>query len=147
MNKHSMKVCWLYLIWSTKDRFPYFSDIERARKVIEIFKDICIQNEIYYKIGYVNSEHVHLLVDLPVKLSIEKMMQFLKGTSSHTINEKGIFTARFSWAKRYAAFSVSNSQVSNIIQYIMNQKEHHKRVSFKEEWELYMKKYDVIKSP
>ncbi|RLC54947.1 MAG: IS200/IS605 family transposase [Candidatus Cloacimonadota bacterium] len=147
MNKHSMKVCWLHLIWSTKDRFPYFSDIERARKVIEIFKDICIQNEIYYKIGYVNSEHVHLLVDLPVKLSIEKMMQFLKGTSSHTINEKGIFTARFSWAKRYAAFSVSNSQVSNIIQYIMNQKEHHKRVSFKEEWEQYMKKYDVIKSP
>ena len=142
-----MKICWLHLIWSTKERYPYFEDSDKAKKTINILKDICKQNEIYYKIGYVNPEHVHLLVDLPVKLSIEKMMQFLKGTSSHTINENEFFKARFSWAKRYAAFSVSNSQVSNIIQYIMNQKEHHKRVSFKEEWEQYMKKYDVIKSP
>ena len=144
MNKHSMKVCWLHLIWSTKERFPYFSDTDKARKVISIFKDICVQHEIYYKIGYVNPEHVHLLVDLPVSLSIEKMMQFLKGTSSHTINEKGIFTARFSWAKRYAAFSVSNNQINNIIQYINNQDEHHKRVSFMDEGEQYMSKFNVI---
>lgn len=147
MNKHSMKVCWLHLIWSTKERFPYFSDIEKARKVIEIFKDICIQNEIYYKIGYVNPEHVHLLVDLPVKLSIDKMMQFLKGTSSHMINENEIFKTRFSWAKRYAAFSVSNGQKNNIIRYIKNQKAHHEKVSFNEEWEQYMRKYDLMKSP
>jgi putative transposase len=147
MSKKSMKVCWLHLIWSTKNRYPFFKDPDKAREVIKIFKDICTQNEVYYKTGYVNSEHVHLLIDLPVKLSIEKLLQFLKGTSSHTINDIDFFKAKFSWAKRYAAFSVSNSQINTIIQYINNQKEHHKKKSFLDEWQQYVEKYDLIKSP
>jgi putative transposase len=147
MNKHSMKICWLHLIWSTKERFPYFSDTSKAQEVISILKEICADHEIYYKTGYINPEHVHLLVDLPVGLSIEKLMQFLKGTSSHKINEEEMFKVRFSWAKRYAAFSVSNGQIQNVIQYINNQKEHHNRASFTAEWEQYMKRYDLTQSP
>ena len=79
MPKHSMKVCWLHLIWSTKERYPYFVDSDITKKVIVILKDICKQHEIYYKTGYINPEHVHLLVDLPVNLSIEKLLQYLKG--------------------------------------------------------------------
>lgn len=147
MPKHSMKVCWLHLIWSTKERYPYFVDADISKKVIVILRDICAQHKIYYKTGYINPEHVHLLVDLPVNLSIEKFLQYLKGISSHTINEIGLFKTRFSWSKRYAAFSVSNSKINSIIQYINTQKEHHKKMTFLDEWEHYMKKYDLVGSP
>jgi len=147
MPKHSMKVCWLHLIWSTKERYPYFENTDIIKKVIVILKDICTQHEIYYKTGYINPEHVHLLVDLPVNLSIEKLLQYLKGISSHSINEVGLFNTRFSWSKRYAAFSVSNSEINSIIKYINNQKEHHKKVTFLDEWEHYIEKYDLLRSP
>ena len=141
MPKHSMKICWLHLVWSTKDRFPFFQNKQKAVQVLDIIKDVCSKNNIYFKIGFVNPEHIHLLVDLPINMTIETMMQLQKGSSSHDINGSGMFKAKFAWARGYGAFSVSENQLAAIIKYIKNQEEHHKKMSFAREWELFQKKY------
>lgn len=88
-----------------------------------------------------NSEHIHLLVNLPVDITIKKLIQLLKGTSSHDINQADMFKAKFAWARGYGAFSVSENQLDTAIKYIKNQEEHHKIMSFAREWELFQKKY------
>ena len=141
MPKHSMKICWLHLVWSTKERFPFFQNKQKAIQVLDTLKDICSKNHVYFKIGFVNPEHIHLLVDLPVNMTIETMMQLLKGTSSHEINEADMFKAKFVWARGYGDFSVSENQLDTVLKYIKNQEEHHKKMSFAREWELFQQKY------
>ena len=141
MPEHSMKICWLHLVWSTKARFPYFQDEKKAIGCLDILKEICTVKKIYFKVGYVNPEHVHILVDLPVDMTIDTMLQNIKGVSSHEINSRDMFKAKFSWARGYGAFSVSEGNVNTVIRYIQNQKKHHQKMSFREEWELFEKKY------
>ena len=93
------------------------------------------------KINFVNADHVHALVDLPTNLSVEDCIKQLKGGSSFYINKERITKIKFSWGKGYGAFSVSASQLKNVIEYIRNQEEHHKIKSFTEEYELFMKMY------
>ncbi len=67
-------------------------------------------------------------------------MKNVKGESSHWINQNGFFKTHFFWQIGYGAFSVSESQVKKVKRYIKNQAEHHKSISFKDEWELLLKK-------
>ncbi|MBS3740683.1 MAG: IS200/IS605 family transposase [Candidatus Cloacimonetes bacterium] len=146
MSKTSMKICWLHLIWTTKNRYPYFQEKRVIKQIYQIFKQICLKNDIYYKACFINPEHVHLLVDLPVNLTIQRMVQFLKGISSYTINQKSLFKTRFCWAKRYACFSVSRREKLKVVKYINNQREHHKKESFTEEWKRYASRIKVVES-
>jgi len=85
------------------------------------------------KINYVNADHVHALVDLPTSLSIEKLIQLLKGSSSHWVNSNNLITGKFAWGRGYGAFSVSESNVDQVARYIAQQEEHHRVRSFAEE--------------
>jgi putative transposase len=88
---------------------------------------------IYMKINYVNADHVHALVDLPTAFSIEKLMQLLKGSSSHWINSNNIIIGKFAWGRGYGAFSVSESNVTQVAAYLAQQEEHHRVRTFAEE--------------
>jgi len=142
MPSHSMKICWLHLVWCTKNRFPYFQEEEKARECLHILKEICRDKEIYFQAGYVNAEHVHMLIDLPLAMSIKEVVQNLKGISSHHINSSDMFTVKFSWARGYGAFSVSESKLKIVNEYILKQKAHHQKFSFNREWEKLQKKYE-----
>ena len=96
------------------------------------------------KVNYVNPEHVHSLIDLPSNHTVEDCLKLLKGASSHFINQDNIIEGRFSWGRGYAAFSVSESQADKVVQYIKNQKEHHKVKSFSEEYGEFLKKYNLM---
>jgi len=85
------------------------------------------------KLNYVNADHVHTLVDLPTALSIEELVQLLKGSSSHWINSNEIAAGKFAWGRGYGAFSVSESKVQSVSAYIAGQAEHHRLRSFAEE--------------
>lgn len=85
------------------------------------------------KINYVNADHVHTLIDLPTALSIEKLVQLLKGGSSHWINSNEIITGKFAWGRGYGAFSVSESNLNQVAAYIARQEEHHRVRTFAEE--------------
>lgn len=95
-------------------------------------------------INYVNAEHVHALIDLPTKYSIEETIKLFKGASSHWINQNRIVPARFSWGRGYGAFSVSHSNVNEVAKYIANQEEHHLRKTFAEEYEKFVRVYGFI---
>ena len=139
MPVHSLKLCWVHVIWGTKNRFGFFSSTKLKMKCLEIIKEVCSENNIYLKTCYINPEHVHFLVDLSTDISISRMMQLIKGISSRRLNEE--IQGKFEWARGYAAFSVSAGNVDGIVKYINSQREHHRKMSFKEEWEKYIGHY------
>ena len=98
---------------------------------------------IYMKINYFNADHTHALIDLPTNLSIEQVIQLLKGSSSHWINQKRLLKGRFAWGRGYGAFSVSHSDVSKVANYIARQEEHHRRRSFAEEYAIFVQRYGL----
>ncbi len=72
-------------------------------------------------------DHIHILFGMRPIQSLSELMQDIKGDSSKWINEKGFLKSRFSWQEGYGAFSYSKSQVINVINYIKNQEEHHRK--------------------
>jgi REP element-mobilizing transposase RayT len=95
------------------------------------------------KINYVNHDHVHVLIDLPTHHSIEEAVKLLKGNSSYWINQKRIVDGKFSWGRGYGAFSVSQSMVSEVAQYIAEQEEHHHEMTFMDEYRIFMERHEL----
>jgi REP element-mobilizing transposase RayT len=93
------------------------------------------------KVNYVNSDHVHAVIDLPTNMTIEDVARLLKGELSSWINNNIDF--KFNWATGYAAFSVSESKLDKVIKYILDQEEHHKNKSFAEEYDEFLRAYNV----
>ena len=89
------------------------------------------------------SDHLHMFVGLHTTQSIADLMEQVKGDSSEFINKRAFTTKKFNWQVGYGAFSHSHSQVDTVIKYILNQKEHHKKVSFKDEYVKMLKDYKV----
>jgi putative transposase len=82
--------------------------------------------------GY--SDHVHILFELNPSMSVSKAMQEIKANSSKWINDQKFFKKKFHWQNGYGAFSYSRSQRDRVIKYIHNQKRHHERNSFRNEY-------------
>jgi REP element-mobilizing transposase RayT len=89
------------------------------------------------------SDHLHLLVGLHPKQSISEMMRLVKGDSSEFINKEGLTKRKFQWQEGYGAFSNSRSQIDSVIKYILNQKEHHRKKTFREEYIGMLKDYNI----
>jgi REP element-mobilizing transposase RayT len=105
--------------------------------------DYALRKNIYMKINYFNADHTHALIDLPTGLSIEDVVKLFKGSTSHWINEQHLVNGRFGWGRGYGAFSVSHSDVGRVARYIANQETHHRKRSFAEEYELFVKRYGL----
>jgi putative transposase len=123
----------IHMIWSTKQRkrlihpqwserlHAYFASIARAKKA---------------KLIKVNSEpdHVHLYVSMPSTLSIADLINACKSNSTRWIRQTFPNRKWFSWQEGYGAFSVSRSREQVVIEYIGNQREHHKKRDFQQEF-------------
>jgi len=88
-------------------------------------------------------DHLHLFVGFGTTMSIADFMEEVKSISSKFINEKGWINGRFEWQRGYGVFSYSRSQIDDVIKYIANQQEHHKKKAFKEEYLEFLKKFEV----
>ena len=142
MSTHSYSRCWLHLIWTTLDREAMLPKPAAARA--STFLDgYALEKGIYMKTNYFNPEHVHALIDLPTSKSIEEVMKLLKGSSSHWINEQHMLRGRFAWGRGYGAFSVSHSDVGRVAAYIAGQEKHHHKKTFREEFELFVRRYGL----
>jgi hypothetical protein len=75
--------------------------------------------------------------------SLSDLMQQVKGDSSKWINQKGFITGRFSWQEGYGGFSYGRSQIINVIDYIKDQKNHHRKKTFLEEYIEFLEKFEV----
>jgi len=88
-------------------------------------------------------DHIHVLLGMRPTQSVSDLIQIIKGNSSIWINEKRLIRGKFSWQEGYGAFSYSKSQVNNVISYIQNQEEHHKKRTFAEEYMEFLKLFKI----
>ena len=95
------------------------------------------------KINFVNVDHVHALMDLRTNLSIEELIQLLKGSSSHWVNANNILRGKFAWGRGYGAFSVSESNVKRVAEYIAGQEEHHRMRVFADELREFVERHGL----
>jgi putative transposase len=128
---------WLHFVWSTKERFPYLQDDIRA-KVFEHIRSNAREKGIFIDFinGYV--DHVHCLISLGSDQTIAGIMHSIKGESSFWMNKNSLTKARFAWQDEYFVASVANSEIDRVRNYIKNQEEHHKAVSFDQEFERFL---------
>ena len=91
--------------------------------------------------GY--TDHVHILCFLSKKIPLMKLLEEVKAHSSKWIKTKDVRLKKFYWQNGYGAFSVNPAEVDRVIAYIENQKEHHKKKTFQDEYRAFLKKYNV----
>ena len=112
----------------------------------ELYKYISgiIQNN-NHKLIIINGmpDHIHILIGMRPTQSISNLMKDVKQFSSKWINEKKFINSRFEWQEGYGAFSYSKSQLENVINYIENQEEHHRKKTFLEEYKETLDKFEV----
>lgn len=89
-------------------------------------------------------DHVHILFGLRPAQSLADLMQDVKGDSSKWINQKGFVKGKFAWQEGYGAFSYSKDSVPNVIAYIQNQEEHHRKKTFMEEYTGMLDEFEVL---
>ena len=88
-------------------------------------------------------DHLHILIGMRPHQSLSDLMQDIKGDSSTWINDHHLTKLKFKWQEGYAAFSYSHSHLKNVIAYIENQENHHRKISFMEEYLNFLKKFEV----
>lgn len=112
----------------------------------ELYKYIAgIINAHGHKVLAINGmpDHIHILIGMRPTQSISDLMQDIKANSSKWINKKQFLSHKFEWQEGYGAFSYSKSHVNDVIEYIKNQEEKHKRKSFNEEYIDFLKAFNI----
>ena len=94
------------------------------------------------KVGGIEN-HIHFCLDIPKNLTVSEAMKRLKGGSSNAINQSDLLSDRFGWQDGYAAFTVSTSGLSELIEYIANQRKHHRKRTFEEEYLALLERHRV----
>ena len=89
------------------------------------------------------SDHIHILIGMKPSCCLSDLVREIKKSSNEFINEKKFSKFKFQWQEGYGAFSYSHSALDNVIAYIQNQKEHHKKQSFKEEYKAFLTKFQI----
>ena len=139
---HSFNSCLMHCVFSTKERRPWLTPAILER-LWPYLGGIARENDMKaLAVGGV-ADHVHLLLSLPATLSVSKAMQLLKGNSSKWLRETfpELRTQGFAWQEGFGAFSIGISGVEDTIHYIQTQEEHHRKKSFREELEVFLKKH------
>ena len=93
------------------------------------------------------SDHIHCFVGLKPSLAISELVRDIKNNSSTFVNNKMWIKGKFRWQEGFGAFSYSHSEIGRVYNYILNQEEHHKRKTFKEEYLDLLDKYEIEHKP
>jgi putative transposase len=123
----------LHVIWATKNRSRIIN--EHLKPVLlNHIKENSISKGIYIDSMNCVEDHIHLLISLGVDQTVAKVVMLLKGESSFWVNKQKIIPFKFEWQDEYIALSVSESVVEKVRSYIATQEEHHKKKTFKDEF-------------
>ncbi len=88
-------------------------------------------------------DHIHAFFELKAENTISELARIIKANSSKWINDNHLVRGKFRWQEGYGAFSYSRSQRDDVIKYIINQEQHHKKVTFREEYLEFLNKFDI----
>ena len=133
---------YLHVVFSTKHRQPMITEAIES-ELHAYLGGICKKLDCQpIKVGGYN-DHIHILCMLSKKITLIKLMEELKSHSSKWIKTKGEDFKNFYWQDGYGAFSVNATEIDVVVSYIANQKEHHSKKTFQDEYKAFLKKYQV----
>ena len=139
---HTFTNLLFHIIFSTKDRVPHLDAALRPRLLAYMGG---IVRELDATAVCVNgpADHVHLLIAAPPKLAVSDLLRVLKTNSSRWVHAEFPRHAGFAWQTGYGAFSVSHSNADAVRHYILNQEEHHRTVTFQEEYIAFLTRHGI----
>lgn len=131
-----------HVIFSTKNRIGYIR-VESEQRVWAYVGGVARRHGMKaLQVGGVE-DHIHALIMAPPKVPPSQIAQFLKGDSSKWIHEQFPVWHGFGWQDGYGAFTVSKSNVPDVIRYIQSQREHHRRKTFQEAYLEFLHKHEI----
>ncbi len=136
--QNSMAKIWIHAVWSTRDRLPLLRGefkggmVSRIRLMLE--QSGCAVRAVNGTV-----DHVHSLFALDIERTLAEVMQTAKGESARWFNQQRYLQVEFAWQAGYSGFSVSPQMLRSVEIYIRRQEEHHKRMTFWEETERFVK--------
>jgi len=128
----------LHLIWATKNRAPLITK-ELKPMLLQHIKENSIKKAIFIDTINCVADHIHLLISLGTEQTIAKTIMLIKGESSFWVNKQQLVKERFEWQDEHIVLSVSYSATDKVRAYIVNQEVHHKKKTFSEEYEEFLK--------
>jgi len=129
-----------HFIFVTLNRLPIIQEKHRER-IEKYITGIVNNNDSKLYAIYVNPDHAHILLSKSPGISEETLAAIIADSSRRFINENKLCIGKFDWQNSAAAFSVSKSDLDRVCKYILNQPRHHRKVSFAEEYESFIKFY------
>jgi putative transposase len=139
---HSHICCLVHIVFSTAERRPLIRE-GMEKRLHAYLGGIARENGMAsLAVGGV-ADHVHVLLSLSRTASVSKAVQLLKAGSSKWVNENFTGMGRFSWQEGFGAFSIGVAQRDRTVAYIHAQPEHHKRVSFADEFRKFLESHGM----
>jgi REP element-mobilizing transposase RayT len=131
-----------HVVFSTKNREPWIEE-KFEQRIWAYLGGIARENNMNpLLIGGVE-DHVHMLLGLPPVLALSNAVKLIKGGSSKWIKETFPDLTRFGWQDGYAAFTASKSHLPDLVNYIRNQRPHHQRKTFAEEYRVLLDRHEI----
>jgi putative transposase len=135
-----------HFILTTLHRASLIPEQHRVR-VEKYITGVVNNNDSHLYAIYVNPDHVHFLVSRSPKIPEELLTSVVAESSAKFINQNKLSSGNFAWQEPAAAFFVSKSDVDKVCKYILNQPEHHRKITFTEEYDTFMKFYQKTLVP
>lgn len=134
------------LVFAVQSRENMIHESIRVR--IEKYICGCISNQKSKPLAiYCMPDHVHILIGQNPSVAVSDLVKEIKTSTTHFINNERLIKFKFSWQEGYGAFSYSKSQLDNVVKYILNQHQHHKARSFREEYLDFLEKFEIDYTP
>jgi REP element-mobilizing transposase RayT len=142
----SLSQLWVHIIFSTKKRRPFLKEINTQERIYNYMCAICCNLQCnVLAIGGVE-DHVHLLINLNKNIALSDLVEKIKKSSSKwikTLSDQDGDLHDFYWQSGYGAFSVSQSNLDTVKKYVLNQRTHHMKQSFQDEFRKFLIHYGV----
>jgi REP element-mobilizing transposase RayT len=129
-----------HFVFTTQDRFPCITELHRER-IEKYITGIVNRHKCKMYAIYANPEHAHFLVSRDPAMSEKELADLVAKASEIFINNNALCKGKFYWQPSCSAFSVSKSEIDKVCKYIFGQTEHHKKQTFAEEYDQFIKFY------
>ena len=139
---HTYTSLLIHVIFSTSGRAPLLTDAMRLDLHAYLGGILREMDAVPIAIGG-TADHVHLLIRLPANLALADCLRIAKTNSSRWVKERWPQQRKFAWQGGYGAFSVSESRRAAVIRYIRDQAQHHRRISFQDEFLALLRKHGL----
>jgi REP element-mobilizing transposase RayT len=143
MMGQSLSNVLIHNVYSTKHRQQFLSNENLRQEMHAYLGGVCNNSGCYVlTVGGV-ADHVHILCSLSRTMAIADFLRELKSSSSKWVKTKGEIFKKFSWQSGYGVFSVGQTEIERVSEYIHNQEDHHRKITFQDEYRALMRQYNM----